>query len=61
VTGGVLWVGGVTTAGYLFGNMPWVKSNLEKIIWGAIMLPGLLVLLGAWRARRKSRLNAPAA
>jgi len=51
----------VTTAGYLFGNMPWVKSNLEKIIWGAIMLPGLLVLLGAWRARRKSRLNAPAA
>jgi len=61
VTGGVLWVGGVTTAGYLFGNMPWVKSNLEKIIWGAIMLPGLLVLIGAWRARRKSRLNAPAA
>ncbi|MEP7297914.1 MAG: DedA family protein [Burkholderiales bacterium] len=53
VTGGVLWVGGVTTAGYLFGNMPWVKSNLEKIIWGAIMIPGLLVLIGAWRARRK--------
>jgi membrane-associated protein len=61
VTGGVLWVGGLTVAGYLFGNMPWVKSNLEKIIWGAIMLPGLLVLIGAWRARRKSRLNAPVA
>ena len=24
VTGGVLWVGGVTLAGYLFGNIPWV-------------------------------------
>ena len=53
VTGAVLWVGGVTLAGYLFGNIPWVKDNLDKIIWGAIFLPGLLVLLGAWRARRK--------
>ncbi|HWI10918.1 MAG TPA: DedA family protein [Burkholderiaceae bacterium] len=55
VIGGVLWVGGVTLAGYLFGNIPWVKDNLDKIIWGAILLPGALVLLGAWRARRKQQ------
>jgi membrane-associated protein len=54
VSGGVLWVGGVTLAGYLFGNIPWVKENLDKIIWGAILLPGLLVLFGAWKARRKA-------
>jgi membrane-associated protein len=53
VTGGALWVGSVTIAGYLFGNIPWVKANLDKIIWGAIFLPGLLVMWGAWRARRK--------
>ena len=53
VTGGVLWVGGVTLAGYFFGNIPWVKANLDKIIWGAILLPGLLVMFGAWRARRQ--------
>jgi len=52
VTGAVLWVGGVTGAGYLFGDMPWVKANLDKIIWGAILIPGVLVLFGAWRARR---------
>ena len=52
VTGAVLWVGGITTAGYVFGNIPWVKENLDKIIWGAILLPGLLVLFGAWKARR---------
>jgi membrane-associated protein len=52
VTGGTLWVGSVTLAGYLFGNIPWVKENLDKIIWSAILLPGLLVLFGAWRARR---------
>jgi membrane-associated protein len=53
VTGGILWVGGVTLAGYLFGNIPWVKEHLDKIIWGAILLPGLLVIFGAWKARRK--------
>lgn len=52
VTGGVLWVGGVTLAGYLFGNIPWVKENLDKIIWAAILLPGLVVIFGAWKARR---------
>ena len=55
VSGGALWVGSVTLAGYLFGNIPWVKFNLEKIIWGTILLPGLLVLIGAWRARKKER------
>ena len=53
VTGAVLWVGGVTGAGYLFGDMPWVKAHLDKIIWGAILIPGVLVLLGAWRARSR--------
>ena len=53
VTGAVLWVGGITLAGYLFGNIPWVKEHLDKIIWAAILLPGLLVLWGAWKARRK--------
>ena len=54
VTGAVLWVGGVTLCGYLFGNIPWVKTHLDKIIWAAIFLPGLLVLLGAWKSRRKA-------
>ena len=52
MTGAVLWVGGVTLAGYLFGNIAWVKEHLDKIIWSAILLPGLLVLFGAWKARR---------
>jgi len=58
VSGAVLWVGGVTMAGYLFGNIPWVKEHLDKIIWGAILLPGVLVLFGAWKARRKAPATA---
>jgi membrane-associated protein len=54
VLGGALWVGGIVTVGYFFGNIPWVKLHLDKIIWAMIFVPGLLVLLGAWRARRKA-------
>ena len=52
VSGGVLWVGSITLAGYLFGNIPWVKNHLEKIIWAFILVPGVIVLFGAWKARR---------
>jgi membrane-associated protein len=54
VSGGTLWVGGIVTAGYFFGSIPWVKANLEKIIWAMILVPGVIVLAGAWKARRKS-------
>ncbi len=52
VTGAILWVVGITLAGYLFGNLPWVQQNLDKIIWALILGPGLLAIYGAWRARR---------
>lgn len=58
VAGAVLWVGGVTMAGFLFGNIPWVKQHLDKIIWAAIFLPGLLVLFGAWKARRTAAVSS---
>jgi len=53
VTGGTLWVVSIVTAGYLFGNLEWVQIHMSKIIWAMIIVPGLLALLGAWRARRK--------
>ncbi|HSV81096.1 MAG TPA: DedA family protein [Ramlibacter sp.] len=56
VTGGALWVGSLVTAGYFFGSIPWVKENLDKIIWAMILIPGIVVLAGAWQAKR----NAPA-
>lgn len=55
VSGGVLWVCGIVTVGYFFGNLPFVKANLDKIIWAMIFVPGLLVFIGAWRARRKAQ------
>ena len=61
VGGGGLWVGGIVTAGYLFGNIPWVKQHLDKIIWAMILLPGLLALYGSWRAKSRQQPSNPAA
>ncbi len=52
IAGAFLWVVGLCVAGYLFGNLPWVKENLSKIIWAMILIPGLFVLFGAWKASR---------
>ena len=52
ITGGVLWVVGLVTAGYVFGNVPWVQANLSKIIWAMIIIPGVMALFGAWKARQ---------
>ncbi len=60
VGGGVLWVGGVTMAGYFFGNIPFVKAHLDKIIWAMIFIPGGLAVLGSWRASRKAKAQAAA-
>ena len=60
VAGGLLWVVGLTTLGYLFGNIPWVQDNLSKIIWAMIIVPGLLVGLGALKARANSAKQAAA-
>jgi membrane-associated protein len=54
ITGGALWVGSIITAGYFFGSVPWVKANLDKIIWAMILIPGLVILWGAWKSRRKA-------
>lgn len=55
ITGGALWVFGVITAGYFFGNIPFVKTHLDKIIWAMILIPGLIVLYGSWKASRSAK------
>ncbi|VTU25964.1 Inner membrane protein YghB [Variovorax sp. PBL-H6] len=52
IAGGLLWVVGLCTAGYLFGNLAFVKEHLDKIIWALIIVPGLIAIFGAWRAGR---------
>ncbi|MEN9294354.1 MAG: hypothetical protein RIS03_48 [Pseudomonadota bacterium] len=41
VLGGVIWVGSLTTLGYLLGEHPWVKQNFSIVALAMIIIPGL--------------------
>jgi len=56
----VIWVIGLTAAGYFFGNLPWVQANLSKIIWALIFVPGLIAIFGGWRAAKAEKARAAA-
>jgi membrane-associated protein len=58
VIGALLWVVGLTLAGYLFGNLPWVQQHLDKIIWALIIGPGVIAIYGGWKAKRNAERDA---
>ena len=54
ITGAVLWVLLLTTAGYFFGNIPVVRDHLTEIVMvgvGVAVVP--MVLGGAWKLGRR--------
>jgi membrane-associated protein len=58
VAGALLWVGSLCTAGYFFGNIPAVKSNLTVVIVAIVLLsisPGLIAWLRARTAARSAQ------
>lgn len=58
VIGALIWVLGLCTMGYLFGNLPWVQANLSKIIWAMILVPGLMAIYGGWKAGRADQVRS---
>ncbi|OGS93345.1 MAG: hypothetical protein A2061_01215 [Gallionellales bacterium GWA2_59_43] len=51
--GSIAWIGGLSVAGYLFGNIPLVKDNLTLIILGIIVVSFLPALRELIRHRRR--------
>lgn len=54
ISGALLWVVSLTTAGYFFGNIPVVRDHLSEIVMvaiGVVMIP--ILLGGAWRLGRR--------
>jgi len=53
VVGGVAWISSLVYAGYLFGNIPWVKNNLTLIVFLIVvisLLPAIMTFLKERRA-----------
>ena len=51
VAGTILWVGGLVTLGYFFGNVPFIKQNLSLMIVAIILLSLVPVIIGVVRGR----------
>ncbi|MCW5980781.1 MAG: DedA family protein [Bryobacteraceae bacterium] len=64
VGGAFLWVGVCLGAGYLWGNLPFVKQNFSLFILGIVVisvLPAVIEWLRATRAHKAARRTAAAA
>lgn len=55
ISGAVLWVGGLITLGYFFGNVPIIKEHLSTIALIGVSAAVVPVMLGAiWKLFKKS-------
>ena len=55
VIGGILWVASLTYAGYLFGNIPWVKDNLTLIVVAIVIVSLLPAVATFLQERRRAK------
>jgi membrane-associated protein len=62
VVGAIAWVGLFVPAGYLFGNLDFVKKRFHVVILAIILLsvlPAVIEFLREWRASRRVQPNVP--
>jgi len=55
VIGGCLWIGSLVYAGYLFGNIPWVKDNLTLIVVAIVVVSLIPAVTTFVKERRAAR------
>ena len=55
ITGAILWVGGVTSLGYLFGGIPIIKNNFEIAILGIVFLSILPIIWQFYKSRTSAK------
>jgi membrane-associated protein len=55
VVGGLLWVTLFLFAGFLFGNIPFVKENFEFVTIGIVLVSVLPMILEVLKARRENQ------
>jgi membrane-associated protein len=53
ILGNVLWIGLFTLAGYLFGNIPWVKERFSTVVLAIIVISLLPMVIAFLREKFK--------
>ena len=55
IIGAILWVVGITLAGFFLGNIPLIKDNFSSVILIIIFLSVLPIFFSIWQERRKNK------
>ncbi len=53
--GGALWIGGLTTAGYLLGEVEFIKKHVDLVCLGIILVSVLPIIIGYLTGRKKNK------
>lgn len=49
--GACLWVCSITLLGYFLGNIPWIKTNFEKVVIGIVLISVLPIIIKVFQAK----------
>jgi len=52
--GGLIWVFGLTLAGFYFGQLPFIKNNFEKVVLAIVFISFIPVFLELIKAKKAS-------
>jgi membrane-associated protein len=55
VSGGMLWVFSLVTAGYFLGSLPFVQNNFSLIVYTIILISVLPIVIGGLRNSMKKK------
>ena len=55
IVGGILWISLVVYAGYLFGNIPWVKAHFHWVVVGIVIVSVLPMVIQYLRERHRKK------
>lgn len=45
ILGGLIWIGSLTFAGYFLGEIPWIRTNIEKVALVIVLLSVLPIVI----------------
>ncbi|MCR5257147.1 MAG: VTT domain-containing protein [Desulfovibrio sp.] len=59
ISGCMLWVGGLVSAGFFLGNLPFVRQNFSLIVYAIVLISVLPVFAGFVKGRLAGRDSSP--
>ena len=55
ILGGALWIGSLTTAGYLLGEVKFIREHIDLVCLGIIGISVLPIIIGFFKAKKETQ------